>query len=605
MKTYFLKTLQLFILLFFVNKTSSSQPTTIPLNLSISEECGERIFITTSYPYSIPAGYRIEVYLYIDRFSNNPGTVINQQFIGNLTLNNPVVNYTYTLTGYWNSDYCVKVKHKIINTQTNTQTWALVYSATKCLTLTLCGPNGIPGPPSVTAPPPSVVASNIVCKSFRVNWGTACPAKYANIEVRNYSNNAIIANINVDWGLFGYTFSNNNYNQISPGGTYIFKVRVFYNCSLSVSGQGWTPWSNSQTVTLPNNIPNAGPDKSMPVCTTGINGIYLQATAISGGKWSVVSSYPSGYTGNFLGSDTDPNAYFQFTNYGANYYTLKWGNECSSDIMIVYTSFTCGMDLIDTRDSKIYTTNSYNGKCWFTKNLNYGAQISWGGGHPSVYSLSNDASWPASNSNIVKYCLNNNNANCTAYGGLYLGDVAALSGLCPPCWHVATDAEWTNLINFAASAGNATTRLKDNTIGFNALKTNSTVSGTNPDGNLTTGFLSDIHLTRNSNGYGFSNVYFYLAGTTAISSNHNGGFDFQSAGQYNNFWTSTPYNTTTNYNTFPSRYGGTSTGWAYYRTFIAAGSLNPSQTLPANDLPPIRDQVARRNFAFHVRCVKN
>ncbi|MEI7978219.1 MAG: FISUMP domain-containing protein [Bacteroidota bacterium] len=438
------------------------------------------------------------------------------------------------------------------------------------------------------------------CKLVKIDWILNTCADYYTLEVGPVSNSNFPVLYNVG--------KNTTYSITSttgfPVGTYKVRIRYRYkDCADNIDK--WSAYSDITYFTITSTVANAGPDKSIPVCTTGINGIQLQATAISGGKWSIVSSSPAGYTGNFYGSVSDPNAYFQFTNYGANSFTLRWGNECSSDLMMVYTSFVCGTDLTDSRDSKVYTTRSYNGKCWFTKNLNYGTPITWVGGHPSVYSSTNDATWPASNSSIVKYCLNNNTANCSAYGGLYLGDIAALSQLCPPCWHVATDDEWTSLANYANTIApnfDAAKTLKGSTIGFDALKANSTASGTNPDGNLTTGFLNDSYLTRNNFGYGYSGVYFYLPGLPAISNNHNGGFDYQSAGQFNNFWTSTPYNTTDNYNPYSTRYGGTSTGWAYLRTFSGQGSSGSGVPFRDN---LIRDKSQRRSFAFHVRCVRD
>ena len=61
----------------------------------------------------------------------------------------------------------------------------------------------------------------------------------------------------------------------------------------------------------------------------------------------------------------------------------------------------------------------------------------------------NGAQNQLNNSIIEKYCNNNNNDNCSEYGGLYQWDEAmqymqqqGTRGICPPGWHIPTDQEW-------------------------------------------------------------------------------------------------------------------------------------------------------------------
>jgi uncharacterized protein (TIGR02145 family)/uncharacterized repeat protein (TIGR02543 family) len=122
---------------------------------------------------------------------------------------------------------------------------------------------------------------------------------------------------------------------------------------------------------------------------------------------------------------------------------------------ITYGSFT------DSRDGRSYRTVTIGGQTWMAENLNYSSS----GGNVGV-------------------CYNHQESNCNLYGRLY--DWATVMGLpsmcnstscasevlsphhqgiCPPGWHVPSDAEWTTLIN--AVGINPGTKLKSRT-GWNS-----------------------------------------------------------------------------------------------------------------------------------------
>ena len=75
-----------------------------------------------------------------------------------------------------------------------------------------------------------------------------------------------------------------------------------------------------------------------------------------------------------------------------------------------------------------------------------------------------------------KYCYNDDNANCSTFGGLYQWDelmqyqfTPGSKGLCMPGWHVPTNAEWLELFNFYQNQGTAGKPLQEPvTLGFNA-----------------------------------------------------------------------------------------------------------------------------------------
>ena len=127
--------------------------------------------------------------------------------------------------------------------------------------------------------------------------------------------------------------------------------------------------------------------------------------------------------------------------------------------------FSCGNNLTDIRDNKVYPTIQIGTQCWMRKNLNYGIVIY--GGTAQTDNCLNE-----------KYCYNDNQANCNTYGGLYQWDelmaynnTPGSRGLCPPGWHVPTQAEWMTLFNASIAQGLAGKPLQDSIInGFRAIE---------------------------------------------------------------------------------------------------------------------------------------
>jgi uncharacterized protein (TIGR02145 family) len=71
----------------------------------------------------------------------------------------------------------------------------------------------------------------------------------------------------------------------------------------------------------------------------------------------------------------------------------------------------------------------------------------------------------ANGNNIIRYCYDNDAANCGLYGGLYTWHTAMhgasssntnpsnVQGICPAGWHLPSDAEWTELLNYVVAQG--------------------------------------------------------------------------------------------------------------------------------------------------------
>lgn len=116
---------------------------------------------------------------------------------------------------------------------------------------------------------------------------------------------------------------------------------------------------------------------------------------------------------------------------------------------------------------QIYNTVTIGTQTWLKENLNVGTKI-------------NGTNNQISGNGIEKYCYDNNEANCTQYGGLYQWDEAmqyvtteGTQGICPSGWHIPTYAEFQTLTTFV---GNSSSALKavgqgdgTNSSGFSAV----------------------------------------------------------------------------------------------------------------------------------------
>ena len=116
--------------------------------------------------------------------------------------------------------------------------------------------------------------------------------------------------------------------------------------------------------------------------------------------------------------------------------------------------------IIDIRDGQIYKVVKIGQQWWMQENLNIGAQI--------------NSPMEAANNNIIeKYCYDDLESNCDLYGGLYQwnemmdynpsddGNHGITRGVCPARWHLPTDSEWTELVDFLGGEFIAGGKLKE------------------------------------------------------------------------------------------------------------------------------------------------
>ena len=135
------------------------------------------------------------------------------------------------------------------------------------------------------------------------------------------------------------------------------------------------------------------------------------------------------------------------------------GNSNYEDLSI--TLFTCGDAFVDARNSQSYTTVEIGNQCWFAENLNIGSKII-------------GANNQTDNNIIEKYCYNDDDANCTTYGGLYQWNemmqyvtTDGAQGICPDGWHLPTDTEWTTLTDYLGGTSVAGEKMKSTSGWYN------------------------------------------------------------------------------------------------------------------------------------------
>jgi uncharacterized protein (TIGR02145 family) len=128
-------------------------------------------------------------------------------------------------------------------------------------------------------------------------------------------------------------------------------------------------------------------------------------------------------------------------------------------IIVNSPPFTCGNNLTDIRDGKSYPTIRIGSQCWFASNLNYGTEIP-------------DNLHQRDNCIPEKYKSAVGSQQSAVYQWdeiMRYDDTPGLQGLCPPGWHVPTEADWNTLFSAYINNGFAGSPLKySGYSGFNA-----------------------------------------------------------------------------------------------------------------------------------------
>ena len=135
--------------------------------------------------------------------------------------------------------------------------------------------------------------------------------------------------------------------------------------------------------------------------------------------------------------------------YNGNYYTIYSAPQSNTTYTFYFNlSSPCPGIPTFVYGGQTYNTVQIGGQCWMKENLNIGSFVTstnTGWGHSNM----------SDNGIIEKYCLNNNVANCTTYGGLYdwnelmqYTTQSGTQGICPVGWRIPTDQDWCSLSSY-------------------------------------------------------------------------------------------------------------------------------------------------------------
>ena len=274
---------------------------------------------------------------------------------------------------------------------------------------------------------------------------------------------------------------------------------IFYHFQIVRSAvYGWvqTDWSGGASTTAV---------ASHPGDETGWTNYYSKDDVISTSTPGEISL--SSTTASWVETtDADFNAgAFDNTFASSSAVWLKKPTGVSCSYSVECTGGYCNPNNIcDVCDNFTYSSQTYavvmiGEQCWMAENLNvgdYATSTDTGSTHSDV----------SDNSQIEKYCYNNDTANCDTDGGLYdwnemMGYVTTegAQGICPAGWHIPTDAEWYRLEN-----GLATESCSASRSGWECAP-----AGVNLKENGNTGFEALLAGSRNSHGS------FYVRGSYA------------------------------------------------------------------------------------------
>ena len=211
-------------------------------------------------------------------------------------------------------------------------------------------------------------------------------------------------------------------------------------------------------------VVNPNPVVSYTICTDSIttltaSPIRLKQGIPLGGTWSGagVNAATATFNPALAGTGVHVITYSYINVYNC-------ANTASRNITVVNpAAFSCGGNMQDVRDNRYYQTVQIGTQCWMAENLNFGIMIA-------------GAITQRDNCIPEKYCYNDLATDCgpqTYYQWdelMAYFDSSATQGICPPGWHVPSEAEWNLLFSKYVDNGFAGAPLKSTGFsGFNAL----------------------------------------------------------------------------------------------------------------------------------------
>lgn len=293
------------------------------------------------------------------------------------------------------------------------------------------------------------------------------------------SHSATASQVQWNWTVVpeatGYKWSHtNNYAGATDVGNNPFYVETGLACNTAYTRYVWAynTCGHSAATTLTKTTLSNPPSPVAGTHTAGQNFITWNWNSVPGAAGYRFSSTNNYITATNIGNVTSRTE----TGLPCNSVQTRfiWAyNACGFSLVTVLTFSTapcgpsCPTSVTDPRDGQTYGVVGIGTQCWMSSNMNVGVKI------PGVNDQMN-------NMIIEKYCYDNDDANCSIYGGLYQWGEAVqyangasnnsswnppppghVQGICPPGWHVPSQPEWDILVNYLGGASVAGGKLKE------------------------------------------------------------------------------------------------------------------------------------------------
>jgi len=199
--------------------------------------------------------------------------------------------------------------------------------------------------------------------------------------------------------------------------------------------------------------------------------VTMEASDDNGATWNFPCVQVSGDIGTGLTSGTNKQIVWDFGLEHPNEYDDQFRIKIIADDGGIVMGIPCPGTPTVTYEGKTYNTVLIGEQCWLKENLDVGTMIN------GIDTMKN-------NSVVEKYCYDDDPNNCNTHGGLYQWDetmqystTPGVQGICPPGWHIPTNAEFLTLSTAVGGDGNALKKLGvgwgggqgTNTSGFSAL----------------------------------------------------------------------------------------------------------------------------------------
>lgn len=272
--------------------------------------------------------------------------------------------------------------------------------------------------------------------------------------------------------LPGITVNFNQYTLVTDNnGNYSGYIPVGIQVSVSVLSSLNNNMFSSSSPVVVNTVSGSNQVQDVSVCPANISGQLKDCNGQATSAYIRIV-YSSGYSTLFLSS----NGNFTVPVQTSSSFTVKIFNSQSSKDTIVTSgnagstlnigTFTLcsnnggscsdGTTAVTDIDGNIYSVVSVGNQCWLLENLKTSR---YRNGDPIPTGLS-DSLWYSSSAGAYSY-YNNDTAYNSQYGKLYNWfAVNDTRNIAPVGWHVATDADWDQLLNYLGGAPVAGGKLK-------------------------------------------------------------------------------------------------------------------------------------------------